>query len=131
MMNVAPVGYERYAFVTNLVPKYEIETVASKPPKRVTEPVDAVNTNIAWRRGMAARNTTGGNAIARPIAAKAVAGRYPEYQLNGPSPANPIWLGEASNGARDTASSRPVFYAKKIAALYERANTITVGKARA
>lgn len=131
MQNIAPLGYERYAFVTNLVPKYEIDSVAAKAPKRVTEPVGAVNTNVAWRRGTAARDMTGGNAIARPRAAKAVSGRYPEYPLNAPNPSNPIWLGEASNGATDIASGRPVLYARKVAALYESTNAITAGKAKA
>ena len=130
MMNIAPLGYEQYAAVTNLVPKYEIESVAAKSPKRITEPVDAVNTNVAGRRGTAARDMAGSNVIARSNAAKALTGRRPEYPLNGPSPSNLTLLGEASNGIRDIASSRPVISPKKVTALYERTNTITAEKAK-
>lgn len=131
MMNIAPLGYERYAAVTNLVPKYEIESVTAKSPKRITEPVDAVNTDVARRRGTAARDMTGGNVIARSRVAKAATGRYPESRPNGPIPSNLTLLGEASNGIRNIAESRPVFSSEKVTALYERTNATTVGKAKA
>ncbi len=130
MQNIAPLGYERYAVLTNLFQKYGFESVAVKPPKRLTEPVDAVNTDVARRRGTPARNMAEGNIVTRSKIEKAAAGRYPEYRLNGPNPANRIWLGETSNGIRDIAYSRPVISPKKITALYERAYAITVEKAK-
>ncbi len=130
MQNIAPLGYERYAVLTNLFQKYGFESVTVKPPKRETEPVNAVNTDVARQRGTPAREMTDGNVVARSKIEKAAAGRYPEGRLNGPNPANRIWLGETSNGVRDMTESRPVLSPKKVTALYERADTITVEKAK-
>jgi hypothetical protein len=124
MQNIAPPDYERYAVLTNLFQKYGIESVAGKPPERVTEPAGAVNTDVAQRRGTAARNMTDGNVAPRTKIAKALTGGYLEYRLNGPDQAGLIWLGEASNGIRDTAGNGSVRSAKEVAAIYERTDTI-------
>ena len=130
MQNIAPPGYERYAVLTNLFQKYGFESVAVKPPKRVTEPVDAANTDVAGRHGTAARDMTNGNVIGRAKIANAVTGGYLEGRWNGPDQASLIWLGEASNGIRDMAGNGSGRSAKEIAAIYERTNAITVEKAK-
>ncbi len=124
MQNIAPLGYEQYAVLTNLFQKYGIESVAVEPQQRMAEPAGAVNTDVARRRGTAARGMTDGNAVAPAKTASAASGRYPEYRLSGQSPANLALLGKTLNGIGDMADMRPVRPAREVTALYERADTI-------
>jgi len=124
MQNIAPLDYERYAVLTNLFPKYGVESVAVKPSKRVTEPAAAVNTDVAGLRGMAARNMADGNVAPQTKTAAALTGGYLGYRLNDTGPVSLIWLGKASNGISDMAGNGPAGAARKVAALYERTDTM-------
>lgn len=67
---------------------------------------------------------TDGSINPRVKTAKAVTGGYMRYLLNDTGQAGLIWLGEASNGISGMAGNGPAGSARKVAALYERTDTM-------